>query len=54
MGETDGASVSSLYREVFNDGGGTALWVGGAFTGVSGITANRIAKYDGVRWTQPP
>lgn len=36
---------------VFDDGSGSALYVAGAFTSVSGVTANRIARYDGHTWT---
>jgi hypothetical protein len=35
---------------VFNDGSGDALYVGGAFTTAGGITANRIARWDGQQW----
>ncbi len=36
---------------VFDDGSGSALYVGGNFTTAGGVAANSIAKWDGVRWT---
>ena len=36
---------------VYDDGGGPALYAGGDFTSVAGVTANRIAKWDGSRWS---
>ena len=36
---------------VFDDGGGPALFAGGYFTNAGGVTANRIAKWDGSSWT---
>lgn len=49
-------SVASL--EVFDDGSGPALFVGGDFTGVAGptvgampVSANRIARWDGSSWS---
>src|SRR5262245_17258224 len=37
--------------EVFDDGGGSALYVGGNFTSAGRVMANRIAKWDGERWS---
>jgi len=37
--------------EVFDDGGGAALYIGGVFTNVSGVDAMNIAKWDGSTWT---
>src|SRR5262249_37347402 len=34
----------------FNDGGGPALYAGGAFTG-AGVSASRIARWDGSGWS---
>ena len=49
MGGTDRPSVSALT--VFDDGGGPALYAGGSFTTAGGISANRIAKWDGTSWS---
>ena len=35
----------------FDDGGGRALYVGGRFETVGGVTANTIAKWDGATWS---
>ena len=37
--------------EVFDDGGGEALYVGGNFDSVSGVAAANIAKWDGTAWS---
>ena len=36
---------------VFDDGGGPAVYVGGTFTTAGGITANRVARWDGSGWS---
>jgi len=36
---------------VFDDGSGEALYVGGDFVTVDGVTVNRIAKWDGTTWS---
>lgn len=36
---------------VFDDGSGPALYVGGGFTQVGGVTASNIAKWDGTQWS---
>jgi len=36
--------------EVFDDGKGPALYVGGEFTAAGAVPANNIAKWDGRRW----
>jgi hypothetical protein len=41
--------VSALA--VFDDGGGPALYAGGAFTSAGGATRNRIAKWNGSSWS---
>src|SRR5215471_7234381 len=41
--------VSALA--IFDDGSGPALYIGGEFTSVNGIPANRIAKWDGQSWS---
>lgn len=38
---------------VFDDGGGEALFIGGGFTKVDGVTARGIARWDGVEWSEP-
>jgi len=35
----------------YDDGTGPALYAGGYFTGAGGVTANRIAKWDGTEWS---
>ena len=37
--------------ETWDDGTGEALYVGGRFTSIDGVSASRIAKWDGSRWT---
>lgn len=34
----------------FDDGSGPAIYIGGQFTSVGGITANNIAKWNGIEW----
>jgi hypothetical protein len=36
---------------VFDDGTGPALYAGGAFTSAGGVSANRIAKWNGSAWS---
>jgi hypothetical protein len=36
---------------VFDDGSGPALYAGGWFTTAGGVTANRIARWDGASWS---
>ncbi len=38
--------------EVFDDGSGPALYVGGQFTATAGLTTQRIARFDGATWSQ--
>ena len=40
-----GSTVNTLC--VFDDGGGSALYVGGAFTSAGGVPASRIARWNG-------
>ncbi len=37
--------------EVFDDGGGPALYIAGGFDSINGISASRIARWDGVQFT---
>ena len=36
---------------VFDDGAGPALYAGGVFTSAGGVSANRIARWDGSGWS---
>jgi len=36
---------------VFDDGGGRGLYAGGWFTTAGGVSAERIAKWDGASWS---
>jgi hypothetical protein len=49
IGGTPPANVRSLA--VFDDGGGSALYVGGLFTTAGGNTAIHIARWDGSSWS---
>jgi hypothetical protein len=51
FGEAPGTNGSIETSIVFDDGTGPALYVAGEFTRAGGIVANRIAKWDGVRWS---
>ena len=46
-----GADDWVLCMTVFDDGTGPALYVGGRFTSVGGVAADRIARWDGTSWT---
>jgi hypothetical protein len=51
-----GTGVSGLAPyvytlRVFDDGGGSALFAGGGFTIAGGLLVNRIAKWNGARWS---
>ncbi|MFH1745882.1 MAG: hypothetical protein ABIG44_02445 [Planctomycetota bacterium] len=48
-GVDDLAAVYALLP--FDDGGGPALYVGGAFSSVGGVSARCIAKWDGTSWS---
>ena len=37
---------------VFDDGSGPALYAGGEFTSAGGVEVNRVAKWDGARWSE--
>ncbi len=45
-----GGSVRSLLA--FDDGGGPALYAGGAFESSGAVAANHIARWDGAIWSQ--
>lgn len=36
---------------IYDDGTGAALYAGGSFTSIGGVTMNNIAKWDGVSWS---
>ncbi len=46
-----GASDMVLASATFDDGSGTALYVGGAFSSIGGVTAHGLAKWNGASWT---
>ncbi len=47
------SSTSSAIHclAAFDDGTGTALYAGGAFTSIDGVKANRVAKWNGASWS---
>jgi len=49
--EHDGVNGPVYAAVEFDDGSGPALYVGGAFTSAGGITANRVARWDGSAWS---
>jgi hypothetical protein len=52
LGAPIGGAVPLIIfdMEVWDDGSGEALYAGGRFITIGGITANRIAKWDGEQW----
>lgn len=50
-GGVAGAFETVLALEVFDAGGGPVLYVGGSFTQAGGVSANRIAAWDGEAWS---
>jgi hypothetical protein len=48
-GVLPGNSIHALG--VFDDGGGPALYAAGNFEQISGVTASRIARFDGTSWS---
>lgn len=48
-----GAGVNGSITDsiVYDDGTGPALYVGGDFASIAGISASRVARWDGNRWT---
>lgn len=44
-------NANATALTVWNDGGGNALFAGGAFTSAGGVTANRIARWNGTSWS---
>ncbi len=47
----DGVNGDVFALEVFDDGGGEALYAGGSFTAAGGATAHHVARWDGAHWT---
>ncbi len=50
-GVQGGSSPEVHALTVFDDGGGPALFAGGTFTTAGGVSANRIAKWNGSSWS---
>jgi hypothetical protein len=50
-GLSDSGTVRVYDMQIYDDGGGDALYVGGIFDTAGGQPANRIAKWDGTNWT---
>lgn len=48
---TGNSSTIVRALAVFDDGGGPALYVGGSFISVAGVTTNYIAKWNGSAWS---
>jgi hypothetical protein len=46
-----GSIGSVLALEVFDDGGGASLFVGGDFEFAGGMAANNVAEWDGASWS---
>ncbi len=46
----NGANGAVFALSVFDDGSGPALYTGGTFTQAGGVSANRIAKWNGSVW----
>jgi hypothetical protein len=51
VGNAPGWVVAPFALEVFDDGRGTALYAGGQFGTIDGVTVNGIARWDGVTWS---
>lgn len=50
-GGVGGTDPTVRALRVFDDGNGAALYVGGTFNEAGGVSASRIAKWDGVTWS---
>lgn len=46
-----GANNYVHVMAVYDDGGGPALFIGGDFTSCGGVSASRVAKWDGAAWS---
>jgi hypothetical protein len=47
----DGADDVIYASATFDDGGGTALFVGGTFANAGGVAAGRVARWNGAHWS---
>lgn len=47
----EGSQGNFWAFEVFDDGSGPALYVGGQFTSIAGIPVSNLAKFDGTTWS---
>lgn len=54
LGATDNGPVFPLIMcmEVFDDGRGPALYIGGAFRSIGGVAAHNLARWDGTHFEQ--
>jgi hypothetical protein len=52
-GTIAGAGIPLIVIELesWNDGNGDALYIGGRFSSVAGVSASRIAKWNGTSWS---
>ncbi|MBI1381937.1 MAG: hypothetical protein GC161_12710 [Planctomycetaceae bacterium] len=50
FGAEPGFNAPALAATAFDDGTGVALYVGGEFTVAGGVSASRIARWDGASW----
>jgi hypothetical protein len=50
-GGMGGTNPYVMALAVYDDGGGPALYAAGSFTSAGGVTANRIAKWNGSSWS---
>ena len=51
FGGHPGTNAPIRALAVFDDGSGPALYAGGGFSSAGGVPANRIARWDGSRWS---
>ncbi len=52
LGPTIGGGAPTVYAlQVFDDGRGPGLFVGGLFTSAGGIASSNVARWDGSQWT---
>jgi trimeric autotransporter adhesin len=48
-----GFSPGVFELDVFDDGSGPAIWAGGRFSSISGVSSPLIARWDGQNWSRP-
>jgi hypothetical protein len=51
FGSAPGPNSPVMATAVFDDGNGSALYIGGQFGSVAGITAQHVARWDGTGWS---